>query len=51
MPKYPALFLVVFFALFSSDAVAQPLVKPEFRGVWVATVDNIDWPERPTTNS
>ena len=30
---------------------AQPVVKPEFRGVWVATVDNIDWPEYPTTNS
>ncbi|MBC7535360.1 MAG: family 10 glycosylhydrolase [Ferruginibacter sp.] len=27
------------------------MVKPEFRGVWVATVDNIDWPEHPTTNS
>lgn len=29
----------------------QSMVKPEFRGVWVATVDNIDWPEHPTTNS
>lgn len=25
---------------------AQTAVKPEFRGVWIATVDNIDWPER-----
>ena len=24
-----------------------PLVAREFRGVWVATVDNIDWPSRP----
>jgi uncharacterized lipoprotein YddW (UPF0748 family) len=24
-----------------------PLVEREFRGVWVATVDNIDWPSRP----
>ena len=28
---------------------AQP--KPEMRAVWIATVDNIDWPEKPTTNS
>jgi uncharacterized lipoprotein YddW (UPF0748 family) len=26
-------------------------VKPEFRGVWVATVDNIDWPAKPTTDA
>jgi len=25
--------------------------KPEFRGVWVATVDNIDWPSRGNFNS
>lgn len=25
--------------------------KPEFRGVWVATVDNIDWPTRGNFNS
>ncbi len=25
--------------------------KPEFRGVWVATVDNIDWPSRGNYNS
>jgi len=24
---------------------------PEFRGVWVATVDNIDWPEKDNFNS
>lgn len=28
----------------SVSATAQP--KPEFRGVWIATVDNIDWPPR-----
>jgi uncharacterized lipoprotein YddW (UPF0748 family) len=28
-----------------SDSV--PEVRREFRGVWVATVDNIDWPSRP----
>ena len=25
--------------------------KPEFRGVWVATVDNIDWPSKGNYNS
>ncbi len=25
--------------------------KPEFRGVWVATVDNIDWPSRGNFNA
>ena len=27
---------------------AQEVAKPnyEFRGVWVATVDNIDWPKK-----
>lgn len=33
-------------------AAAQPQVtKPEFRGVWIATVDNIDWPSKPVINS
>jgi len=33
-------------------ATAQPQVtKPEFRGVWIATVDNIDWPSKPVINS
>jgi len=30
-------------------ALAQP--KYEFRAAWIATVDNIDWPDRGTTNS
>ncbi|MEO8769773.1 MAG: family 10 glycosylhydrolase [Ferruginibacter sp.] len=33
------------------NASAQKIIKPEFRAVWIATVDNIDWPEHPTTNS
>lgn len=32
------------FALFSQ-------AKPEFRGVWIATVDNIDWPSKGNFNS
>lgn len=31
----------------SPDDTAPPRVPREFRGVWVATVDNIDWPSRP----
>lgn len=33
--------------LISFSLLAQP--KYEFRGVWVATVDNIDWPARNST--
>jgi len=35
------LFLFTFFA-FTSEAQS----KPEFRGLWIATVDNIDWPSK-----
>ena len=30
---------------------AQPAQKREFRGVWVATVANIDWPSKPGINA
>jgi uncharacterized lipoprotein YddW (UPF0748 family) len=33
---------------FCSSAFSQP--KYEFRGVWIATVDNIDWPKRGVTD-
>ena len=33
------------------NMIAQQPLKPEFRAVWVATVDNIDWPDQPTTSS
>jgi len=40
--------LLSHFVLFSSPFIrAQP--KYEFRGVWIATVDNIDWPPRNST--
>ena len=45
------LFTGFLFLFFISAAIAQPLQKPEFRGVWVATVDNIDWPGKPTLYS
>ena len=31
----------------SEKAKIGPCVEREFRGVWVATVDNIDWPTKP----
>jgi uncharacterized lipoprotein YddW (UPF0748 family) len=30
-----------------ASAVELPAIRREFRGVWVATVGNIDWPSRP----
>lgn len=40
--------LLLSFILFCSVVVfSQP--KYEFRGVWIATVDNIDWPQRGST--
>lgn len=29
---------------------AEPVIKEDFRGIWVATVLNIDYPKNPTTN-
>lgn len=39
---YFPIFLILFGLLFMASGNAQP--KHEFRAVWVATVDNIDWP-------
>lgn len=39
---------IVCLLLFASSIIAQP--KPEFRGVWIASVDNIDWPLKGMTN-
>lgn len=43
-------FAIAFFAIcvFIADVSAQN--KPEFRGVWVATVSNIDWPSAGNYN-
>ncbi|MEO5684008.1 MAG: family 10 glycosylhydrolase [Chitinophagaceae bacterium] len=41
--------LVCFFFTFVRFSFAQ--AKAEFRGVWVATVDNIDWPTRGNYNT
>lgn len=34
-------------SLLSASSVKAPDISREFRGVWVATVDNIDWPSKP----
>ncbi|MGC4100686.1 glycoside hydrolase family 10 protein [Ferruginibacter sp.] len=46
-------FLTVVFSFFFQVATAQDSVasKPEFRGVWVASVDNIDWPSQKNLSS
>ena len=42
-------FLIIGSIFFIPNGNAQ--TKPEFRGVWVATVDNIDWPSAGNFNS
>lgn len=42
-------FPLIFFCFFYLSSPAQ--VKNEFRAVWVATVDNIDWPSKGNFNS
>ena len=43
-------FFINLLLLFKITA-AQQKAKPEFRGVWVATLTNIDWPDGPEPNS
>ena len=38
----------IFSLFFNYSLTAQTIKKPEFRAVWVATVNNIDWPDAPT---
>ncbi|MDP2337204.1 MAG: family 10 glycosylhydrolase [Bacteroidota bacterium] len=40
-------FLLSFFLILSVGLHAQVSPKREFRAVWVATVNNIDWPSKP----
>jgi uncharacterized lipoprotein YddW (UPF0748 family) len=35
----------------SADFPAPPAVAREFRGLWVATIGNLDWPSRPGLDS
>lgn len=39
--------LIIFFVSISVQAQEREVPKREFRGVWVATVANIDWPSKP----
>ena len=48
MQKYFSVFLFISIS-FNTNSRAQ--TKPEFRGVWVATVDNIDWPTKGSFNT
>ena len=34
-----------------SKGTTAQIIKPEFRGVWIATVSNIDWPAFPTVSA
>ena len=43
--------LLLLTGLFRNPAFGQDTLKHEFRGVWIATVDNIDWPTVSTINS
>ena len=39
--------LIILFLVSNFVIQAQEIPKREFRGVWVATVNNIDWPSKP----
>ena len=54
MLRHKNFFAIVLFVLISARTLAQavvatdslrPLPKREFRGVWIATVSNLDWPQ------
>jgi len=42
--------LLILFIVITSQLLAQTKSKPEFRGVWIASVDNIDWPLKGMTD-
>ena len=43
--------LSLYYLLFCFFQYTEAQTRPEFRGVWVATVDNIDWPKRGDFNT
>ncbi|MEJ7626674.1 MAG: family 10 glycosylhydrolase [Ferruginibacter sp.] len=51
MNKIITLSFFVFITALSDCYAQKDSLKREFRGVWVATVDNIDWPTKPTISS
>ncbi len=38
--------IIIFYTIYSFSIFAQKPPQYEFRGVWVATVENIDWPSK-----
>lgn len=48
--SFPAIIGIAFLLSFSVHAYGQAAAQ-EFRGVWVATVDNIDWPSKGNFDS
>jgi uncharacterized lipoprotein YddW (UPF0748 family) len=49
MKFFSVILLLIAYCLLPVASTSQ--TKPEFRGVWVATVENIDWPSRGNYNS
>ncbi|MBN9122581.1 MAG: family 10 glycosylhydrolase [Planctomycetes bacterium] len=47
MSRFPAGLFALCCAAPTLSAADSPPLKREFRGVWVATVSNIDWPSKP----
>lgn len=48
MNKYLLLLLIFFVSAFSVKAQELPKIDREFRAIWIATVDNIDFPSKRT---
>jgi uncharacterized lipoprotein YddW (UPF0748 family) len=44
-------FFIISLLLMAQTGRGQPEPKREFRGAWIATVENVDWPSRPGFNS
>ena len=47
----PVTYCLLLIACCILPVASSAQTKPEFRGVWVATVENIDWPSRGNYNS
>lgn len=43
-------FLLLCFCFYTLNLLSQQIHSGEFRGVWIASVDNIDWPIRGMSN-
>ena len=44
-------FKIVFLFIFSASLNSQTPPKREFRGAWIASVANLDWPTSPTNST